>query len=769
MPALPSLRRSPAPVAALVGVLLLGGVTAAPGQEAALYGYVTDAAGAPLPQANVRVGPAVGTTTDDDGFYRLRGLPAGADTVTVSYVGYQTRRVAVTLPPGADRRLDVALPAAEIEAEGVTVRARARPQSLNTHRLRAAEVRRLSAPLGGDLFRSLSLLPGVSRTSDYSSRLYVRGSGHGQTLVVLDGTTLYNPTHFLGFYSTFNPSAVESVQLHKGPYSAEHGGRLGSVLDVRTRRGTRRAVSGGLRLGLTDSGGHVEGPIGRDPWGSYMVAVRRSTSELLLRGLQATDREWIPDDGAFYDVNARLDADLGPDDRLSLSLYAGRDGMELRNDGLTIDTHHRNQAVSATWTRRVGPRLSSSLSVGGSHYRNEPMVKNEAGRFYRRFEEVNELGELSLAATAQYTPSSRHTVDAGVRGTGMRFVLRNRERLASRGETEEADGWDRGTVGGSTAVYVQDTYRPTRTWTLRGGLRGTYYRPGGFWRLAPRLTVRHALTRSVRLQAAYGRTYQFRSVDADPRFSGFDTWVVADQGVPPSASDQFSVGTTVQVAQHWRVEATGYFRVMEDLFELRPGLGFPPRGSYADRFRVGNGRAYGGEFSLRREDGTVTGQLNYTIGRTERLFSSPRSVPGPTFYPAHHDRPHQLSASARWRLSDAWALTGRFNAKTGRPYTPDRIDPLFDEPFPNEPERVPPPQATNQKRLPTYHRLDLGVRRTGRLFGWGTYRLRVTVANVYARENVWFYRFRAADGERVRSDVSQIPVPVPYVTLSVHF
>jgi hypothetical protein len=123
--------------------------------------------------------------------------------------------------------------------------------------------------------------------------------------------------------------------------------------------------------------------------------------------------------------------------------------------------------------------------------------------------------------------------------------------------------------------------------------------------------------------------------------------------------------------------------------------------------------------------------------------------------------------AARWRLSEAWTLTGRFAAKTGRPYTPQRVDPLFDEPFPNEPERTPPPGRINRKRLPAYHRLDLGVQRRGRLADWGTYRLDVTVANVYARDNVWFYRFRLEDGERIRSDVSQIPVPVPYVSFAI--
>jgi hypothetical protein len=165
----------------------------------------------------------------------------------------------------------------------------------------------------------------------------------------------------------------------------------------------------------------------------------------------------------------------------------------------------------------------------------------------------------------------------------------------------------------------------------------------------------------------------------------------------------------------------------------------------------------------------VTGRLSYTVGRTERSFPPPVSFLESAYYPASHDRTHQLAVAMQWHLTDAWTLTGQFRYKTGRPYTRRLDDPLFDEPFPNEGGEVRPPRTINDHRLPAYHRLDLGFENTGRLAQGVRYTLTTTVSNVYARRNVWFYRFiNSADG-RTREDIPQIPVPVPYVTFAFDF
>jgi len=203
---------------------------------------------------------------------------------------------------------------------------------------------------------------------------------------------------------------------------------------------------------------------------------------------------------------------------------------------------------------------------------------------------------------------------------------------------------------------------------------------------------------------------------------------------------------------------------MNDLFELRPFLTSYELAAlpHAERFWFGEGRAYGGELYLQRRDALVTGSLSYTIGRTERTF-----VEETGYHVADYDRPHEVELAANWHLSETWTLTGRLNYRTGRPYTPGYEDPILGSPFPSQSRRV--PRQINTARLPAYHRLDLGVEKTGNAFEGADYKLTAKVMNVYARKNVWLRNFERRDDERIRDYIYQFPVPIPYVTFSLHF
>ena len=160
-------------------------------------------------------------------------------------------------------------------------------------------------------FRSIQFLPGVKSASDFSSGLYIRGGGPDQTLILLDQTTVYNPSHFFGFFSTFNPDAIKDVRLYKGGYPAEFGGRLGSVLSIYNKDGNRKRVSGTATLGMLASRAAIEGPWKK---GSYMLAIRRSTLEPLLAALRAQSDN-IPSKFYFYDINGKLNFDASMDDK----------------------------------------------------------------------------------------------------------------------------------------------------------------------------------------------------------------------------------------------------------------------------------------------------------------------------------------------------------------------------------------------------------------------------------------------------------------------
>ena len=740
---------------------------------ASLRGYVRDATtGETLLQANVVVqGTGQGAATNNAGYYTLRGLSPGTYTVVFSYIGYRTRTESVTLSAGEERRLDVALPPADLQGEEVVVtgeREGGDDRAIGVDRLEAALVKELPSVLEPDVFRSLSLLPGVKTSSDYSSNLYIRGGSPGQNLVLLDGTTVYNPTHFFGFFSTFNPDAIKDVQLYKGAYPAEYGGRLGGVLDIYNKDGNRRETTGGLSVGLLASRAYIEGPYGRDDStdtadGSYMVAVRRSTLEPVLAALRRTDTEGIPDRFYFYDVNAKINYDVGPNDKLSLALYGGQDQLDLQfQDDGRFDIAYGNQTLSANWTHLFGDQVFSTLQVTGSRYRSTPI----ASIANTRFRQENGVDDVSVNADVEYTPTAAHTLKGGARWSTLSFRLRN--------VFDGTETFQQRLRGQRAALYVQDTYEPGADWTLRGGLRGTYFSRGDYWRLSPRLSVEYAVTPSTQLQAAYGRYHQFLTLETSQLFTGFDTWLMSDAGVPPAWGDQFALGVTTQLGDAWALEVEAYGRTMRDLFEQDPFLPDQAGVPYPERFHFGDGRAYGAEVLLRRRDGPLTGLLSYTLGRTERRFPNINATESgrPQYYPPKYDRTHDLTLVGNYRLSDAWRFTSTFTYSTGQAYTrPQQQYRLVDGPFqPRTEARDVLVSPFNSARLPPYHRLDLGISRTGRLFGGADYEVKVQVINAYARRNIWFYQYESeSDGTLERTEVPQIPVPIPNLSFSLTF
>lgn len=750
--------------------LLLWAAPAAAQDPAAVSGYVRDATtGETLLQANVIVqSTGRGAATNNNGYYTIQGLSPGTYTLLFSYVGYRTRTDTVQLSAGEERRLNVALPPADVRGEEVVVTGEQGGQgpSLGVDEVETALIEQLPAVLQPDVFRTLKLLPGVKTASDYSSNLYIRGGSPGQNLVLLDGASIYNPTHFFGFFSTFNPDAIKDVQLYKGAYPAAYGGRLGGVVDIRNKDGNRRTTTGGLSAGLLASRAFLEGPYGgtgESANGSYMVAVRRSTLEPVLAALRSTDTDGIPDAFAFYDVNAKINYDAGPDDQLSLALYGGQDRLDLQfQEAGRFDIDYGNQTFSANWTHLFGDQVFSTLQVTGSRYRSTPV----ATIANTQFEQTNGVDDLSVNADVEYTPNATHALKGGARWSRLSFELRE--------AFDDSLRFDQDLRGQQAALYLQETYAPTDAWTVEAGLRGSYFSRGGFWRLSPRLSVEYTLSPSVRVQAAYGRYHQYLTLETSQLFTGFDSWLMTDRGVPPSSSDQLAVGITAQVGEAWRAEIEAYGRTLSDLFREDPFSRDEAGVPYAERFQFGKGRAYGLEVLLRRQSGRLTGLLSYTLGRTERRFPNlNESTDGtPQYYTPKYDRTHDLTVVGNYRLSDAWRLTGTFSYSTGQPYTrPAQQYRLQDDPTQaRSEERTVLRSPFNAARLPAYHRLDIGATRKGSVFGAAEYKLRLQLINAYARRNVWFYQYDSPDdGTLERNTIPQIPVPIPNLSLTLTF
>lgn len=743
----------------LLFLLCAFSATDLPAQRSSLSGYIRDAdSGEPLGLANVTLrGTGLGAATNAAGYYSIAGIQPGTYSAVFSFIGFQEQVLDVTLSPGENRRLDVDLQPGGVEIDEVVVTAESiedrEARDIGVTRLTTETIRRLPTVLEPDVFRSLQYLPGVKSASDFSSGLYIRGGSPDQTLILLDRNTVYNPTHFFGFFSTFNPDAIRDVRLYKGNYPAEYGGRLGSVVDVYNKDGNRRRLDGTMSVGLLASRGLIEGPFSG---GSFMLAIRRSTLEPLLAALNAQDIDGIPESFWFYDVNGKVNLDLTSDDRLSVAFYGGSDNLELSLfDEARIDLVYGNRTVAATWTRLFSPRFFSNITVAGSQYFSRP-------KFFiagTPFEQTNNVDDYSLKADFEFVPDDRHRLKGGL--WAGRLLL----RLTDSFDNEE--GMRERIPSGYAAAYIEDRFRISPQWEVQVGLRGNYFEAGGHTRIDPRISVEYEPGSTVRFQAGYGRYHQFLTLITSELFSGFDTWLTTGKGVPPSHGDQFGLGVKTVLPGGFNLDVEGYYRTMRGLFELDPFVPDVSGLEYSELFRFGSGYAYGIETFIERSRGRVSGFAGYTFGVTRRRFPD---INDNQYFAPKYDRLHDLDIVLNYRISRGWQVTTAFTYGTGQAYTePYGRFELVDDPFGSLPRSV-LVSNYNNARLPPYHRLDAGFTRRGRFFGVADYELQLQVLNVYSRRNIWFYFFEFEPNEpATRNEIPQIPIPIPNIALTIDF
>ncbi|WP_340102725.1 TonB-dependent receptor [Rhodohalobacter sp. 8-1] len=732
--------------------------------SSSVNGYITDSeTGETLISANIAILELNrGTSANTSGYYSITNLTPGTYTLVASYIGYRRYEQEIELSAGETKRIDIEMIPEGVELETLVVESdveREEQRNIGTAQITTELIKDLPPVIEPDVFRSIQLLPGVKAANDFSSGLYVRGGSPDQTLILLDETTVYNPSHFFGFFSTFNPDAVKDVRLYKGGYPANYGGRLGSVLTVFNKDGNRNETRGSVSLGLLASRVSAEGPTG---FGSWMLAFRRSTLEPVLAVLRGTTDN-VPDSFYFYDINGKINFDATRNDRLSLAFYTGTDNVLFPfGDDASIGLNYGNRTISGQWRKILSDKLFLKTTATGSRYFNNPEFSIGGTPFERN----NNVYDISLKSDLQYIPNEKHTLSTGFWAGNL--ILRfndsfdSQETFANRIQSSYA------------SFYLQDEWKPGNRWIFNGGVRLNRFSEGDYFKIAPRLSAEYRPNSSIRLQAAYGRYYQFLTLITNEAFSGFDLWLTTDDGVPPAYGDQFVLGAKTIPFEGYGLDIEFYYRTMRDLFELDPFTSDAAGLDYNELFRFGDGYAYGAELFFEKQIGRLTGFLGYTFGVTRRKFPGfntdiTTSNPDARFYPPKYDRLHDVNIVANYRLSQRWSTSAVFSYGTGQAYT----EPLGRTEFSGVPWGNLNRESftigrLNASRLPSYHRLDLSFSRAGDFFGLGEAEWRFQIINVYSRRNTWFYNYDFDENPVERSEVTLLPI-LPSLSYTVNF
>ncbi|MAE69559.1 MAG: TonB-dependent receptor [Gemmatimonadetes bacterium] len=722
-----------------------------------IAGFVTDLeSGEPLAWANITiVGTLHGTATNSNGYYALPGVEPGLQTLRLSYVGYAPITRKVVVRPSQRIRVDVALEVRPIEIEGAVASADRQEQERAVQTgfvsLESRSFRELPAMVETDILRGLQLLPGVQSASDFSSGLYIRGGGPDQTLILLDQIPLYNPSHAFGFFSTFNADAIRDMSLHKGAYPANYGGRLGAVLDVANRDGNRKRFAGRGGMSLIATRATLEGPTAS---GSWMFSGRRTHLDPVLAAMRASGMD-VPD-YYFYDVNLKVNQDLGSADKLSVSGYFGNDRLDF---DLTASTSFLlewgNRAVTTKWTHIFSPQVFGNFLLAWSRYQSVTSFSLfETPLLFRSV-----ISDLSIKADFDFYLSRNHTLNLGAITSRFDF-----DYLQSFNTEDQLDVAIRPI---EFATYAQDEWRIDSLTSARFGFRASYFSEGQRFHLDPRLSLSRALTDATRVKASAGSYHQHLQLIATEGFNGGDVWIPLDETVRPGESIQIAVGTDWSPSKSWELSAEGYYTDLRDLVavDTRVASDSADEDNTAEKIFITDGEGYatGLEIFAQKRAGALTGWIGYGLGWTRRTFAE---VNQGKSYPPKYDRRHDFSLVATLRRGK-WVFGLTQVYATGQAFTPASARYSMRAPALGTmlPDDLLLPADKNSARLFPYHRMDLSIKRMLRFLGadWEVY---LQAFNAYNRRNEWFVQYDTSESEVDPEVVRMLPI-LP--TIGVNF
>lgn len=762
----------------LIGCWLLCLLSAQAQQVRTVSGYVKDAeTGEDLIGASLYV-PALkqGVSTNAYGYFSLT-LPADSAVLLITYVGYQPaqRRLLLT----QNQQITVKLTPEKQELAEVVVRAESLREKLNAtqmsvEKLSIREIKLVPALFGEvDLIKVLQLKPGVQSGGEGATGLYVRGGGADQNLVLLDEATVYNASHLFGFFSIFNPDAVKGVDLYKGDFPARYGGRLSSVVDVKLKDGNDQQFSGSGGVGIIASRLTLEGPLDKGK-ASYMLSGRRTYFDIFTRQINRAnagkpDYDPIPD-YYFYDLNAKVNLDIGKRDRLFVSGYSGRDVFGYQDQGaFSFDFKWGNSTVTTRWNHVFTPKLFANTSVIFSDYRYT--IQNQFDGI--RFSLGSSIKDYSVKTDLDYVASSRHTIRFGAQYTYHHF---NIGRLQADSEDGRIDYTSGNQLYGSEAcAYVSSDWAPDRRWRINSGLRLSGFENQGKWFTGaePRLAARYKISGNASVKASVARMYQYVHLVANSGASlPTDIWYPSTRSVNPQRSDQVTGGVSVLLfGGKFLLSNELYYKWLRNQIDFRDGAQLFINPDIEREFVFGKGWSYGNEIYLEKKEGRTTGWMGYTLSWTWRQFDAINE--GRKFFP-RYDRRHDVTAVVIHELNKRVSFTLTWVYGTGSAISlPVGRFILQNIPGDNV-QIVPEYTSRNSFRMADYHRLDLGLvwRFKPR---WGESDLTFSIYNAYNRRNPYFIYFeevRDTQTDIITSfkakQVSLFPV-IPSVTYNFKF
>lgn len=713
-----------------------------------ISGYVTDGTSSEtLIGANIfESRQKQGTTTNPYGFYSIT-LPAGETELDFSYLGYATRHHALILNKDTvlnilmrdDNMLEEVVITSDKTEAGIAA------TQMGAVEIPMAQIKNTPSILGEtDVMKTIQLMPGVQAGVEGSAGLYVRGGGPDQNLILLDGVPVYNVDHLFGFFSVFTPEAVKKVTLFKSSFPARFGGRLSSVVDVRSNDGDMKKYHGTLSIGLLSSKLQLEGPIIRDRT-SFNLSARRSYIDLVAKPFMPKDDKMSY---YFYDINAKVNHKFSDRSRLFLNFYKGKDKYSFKHkneftsidisDGQSHDINNYsedkmsldwgNTIASARWNFIFNQKLFGNTTVAYNNYRMDANNTTYSRTdYYNNFSTDNSyhynyhsgIRDWSYQMDFDYSPSPAHHIKFGAG-----YLRHNFFPEVSTSKTSERYGESMiqdtafNSLSNSTvrahevSAYVEDNFEIGSRLRMNIGLHLSTFlvQKKSYFSAQPRLSARYQLNRNVSLKASYTKMSQYiHLLSSTPISMPTDLWVPVTSKVKPMQARQYSLGSYYTGLPGWEFSIEGYYKQMRNVLEYKEGVSFLGSSSgWENKVEMGKGRSMGLEFMVQKTTGKTTGWIAYTLAKSDRNFA-PGGINNGIRFPYKYDRRHNISVVVNHKFNSRIDIGASWIFATGGTATIAEEVTAIIRPGEDKISQEDYIEHRNNYRLPASHRLNIGV------------------------------------------------------------
>lgn len=731
------------------------------------------------------------TTTDIDGNYSI-DLNYGENILTAQAMGMATleKRFIIYGDGSYNFTLQESVENLDEVFINTSAQANVRETLAGVARIKTKDIKNIPLVLGErDILKVATTLPGISNAGEAAIGFNVRGGKADQNLFLLDGATIYNPTHFFGIFSAINPFTSDNAEIYKGSLPAKYGGRLASVFDISTKDGSTDKLKGEVSIGPVTGNITIETPVIKDK-SSLIIGARATYSDWILNNL---DNETLKNSKAsFYDIIAKYKHDINDKNELSITAYHSNDLFNITIDSVFT---YSNTVGSVNWNRDINEKTNSNLKLALSQY-----------QFGIEFEGINsfdfgfDLQETELNYGVSHILNKKHRLEFGI--SSKLYSINPGEIKPISEDSNVLSLTVPNERGLESAIYVSDKWFFNDKLSISAGLRVSAFNFLGkttqrnYLPDAPltdenvtgsdqfdnneivetyigpevRLSARYLFTPSFSIRGAYNSTLQYiHTLSNNTTASPIDTWKLSDRFIEPQRSEQFSLGLFKNLkGNSYELSLEGYFKNLNNTLDYKVGGQLLLNEFVETEVLQGDGKAYGVEFLIKKNDGDLNGYLGYSYSRIfyrlDSRFSEERINRG-AFFPANFDTPHELSLILNYKLTKRYSLSGNFIYQTGRPVT----FPVGQ--FQEGGSNFVLFSDRNQFRIPDYFRLDLGVNIEGnhKIKKFAHSFWNISIYNVLGRNNPFSTFFVTENGEVKAYQSSIFTVPVPTITYNFRF